>query len=91
MTLRNFRFPNLSGIPTDWIPVTPADATDNTGDSCIGLYIENGGVLSVQFGKGPTREITVPDTFVMPGLVTRVRASITGSGTVASNIYALIG
>ncbi len=43
MSLDSYDTPNLSGIPSDYLPVTPDDYADNTGDACIGLYVETAG------------------------------------------------
>ena len=86
--MKPFNHPNLSGIPSEWLPVTAGDDADNTGEVCIGLYIQTAGDVAVQFSGGPTRIVPVPDGFFLPGHVTRVLA--TGTGSVGS-VFALQG
>ena len=87
--LSRFPRPNLSGIPTDWLPVVADDAADNTGEACIGLYVESAGDVACQFRYGETRVIPVVlagDR--IEGEVTRVLATGTTS---AGKIFALQG
>ena len=56
MSLDNFAAPNLSGIPTDWVPVVASDDADNTGQACIGLYIQVAGTWRYDSG-GERRRI----------------------------------
>lgn len=86
--MKPFSHPNLSGIPSEWGPVTAEDDNDNTGTFCIGLYIQHAGEVAVQFSGGATRTIPVPAGFLLPGHVTRVLA--TGTGSVGS-VFALQG
>ena len=87
MTLDNVGRPNLSGIPSDWLPVTTSDDADNTGDACIGLYIQNAGNVACQFRGGTTRTIPVAAGFYLAGEVSRVLAT----STTSTGIFALQG
>ena len=68
--------------------MTAGDDADNTGEVCIGLYVQTAGDVAVQFSGGPTRIVPVPDGFFLPGHVTRVLA--TGTGSVGP-VFALQG
>ena len=48
MSLDAFSSPNLSGIPSDWVPLTPYDNNDDTGDACTGLYITGAGTVAFE-------------------------------------------
>ncbi len=87
--MAGFQHPNLSGIPSEWVPVTAGDDADNTGTFCIGLYIQHAGTVAVQFSGGATRTIPVPAGFLLPGHVTRVLATGTESGV--GSVFALQG
>jgi len=77
------RYVDLSnGMVAGYVSVTPNDSTDNVGDSCIGLYIEDAGDVEVVDVRGNTNTIAVPDNFYLTGLFTRVRASNTTSTTI---------
>ena len=90
MTMQPFRtihFPNLSGIPTDYLPVTPSDNADNVGSACTGLYATAAGNIRVVTRSGETRDIPVPAQTPLPILCSRVHAA----GTTATGIFALQG
>lgn len=80
--------PTLSGIPRDYVPVVNSDDVDNTGDNCIGLYIQNVGNVSVDclLSNAP-RVIPVAAGTFLPGRFTRVRST----DTTATGIFALQG
>lgn len=89
MGLEKLPRPNLSGIPSDYLPVTPDDSADNTGPDCTGLYIQNAGNVAVQFRQGFTRVIPVAAGSYLPGEVTRVLA--TGTSDDIGAIFACQG
>lgn len=78
----------LAGMPSDYVPVTPNDSTDNlpVGKSIVGLYIQTGGDIEVDT-KGGTRIITVGD-FSQLVLVNPVR--VRALNTTASGIHAVV-
>ncbi len=78
------RAPSLSGPAQDLLPITPNDATD-LSKVCVGLYIENGGAISVTTIAGEQRTISVPDFTILPVGVTRVYQT----GTTATGISGL--
>ena len=81
-------FPNLSGIPRDYMPVTADDDDDNVGTACIGLYVgTTAGNIRVITLAGQTRDIPVSLQAPLPVLCTRVLAT----GTTAAGIFALQG
>ena len=86
--LHHFDRPNLSGIPTDWLPVAKNDDEDNTGPACIGLYVQAAGDVACRFRYGETRVIPVAAGDTIAGEVTRVLATGTTS---AGKIFALQG
>ena len=53
MILDNYTHPNLSGIPSDYLPVTPNDYEDNVGAACIGLYVEDAGKANCRLINTP--------------------------------------
>jgi hypothetical protein len=79
------RSATLSDPARDIMPVTPSDSTD-LGAVAVALYVETGGVLSIDTVFGDTRTVTVADFSILPVGVRRVRAS----GTSASGIHALV-
>ena len=88
-SLSRFDRPNLSGIPTDWLPVTLDDDADNTGEACIARYSETVGTIACQFRNGQTR--TIPVVLAgdrIEGEITRVLETDT---TVTGAIFALQG
>ena len=80
-------FPNLSGIPRDYVAVVPGDDADNTGDSCIGLYVSVAGNVRAVLKGGAVRDLPIPAQTPLPGLFERVHAT----GTTATGIFAIIG
>ena len=50
--LAHFQHPNLSGFPTDYVPVTPNDDANNTGEACIGLYATTAGTIRAIVTRG---------------------------------------
>ena len=76
---------SLSGPATDALPVTPDDAADLPAVA-IGLYIETGGVVSVDTVSGGTRTLAITDFSILPVGVRRVRST----GTTAAGIHALV-
>ena len=87
MNLDDIQRPNLSGIPSDFIPVRPNAAFDNTGKNCIGLYCGTAGNVRAVLKGGAVRDIPVPAQTPLPGLFMRVYAV----GTTATGILALQG
>ena len=80
-------YPNLSGIPSDYVAVVPSDAADNTGESCIGLYVTVAGNVRAVLKGGVVRDLPVPAQTPLPGLFERVHST----GTTATGIFAIIG
>lgn len=80
---------DLSGVPVDYIPVTPGATHlvgSNGGDEvAIGLYIEVGGSVTVTTANGISRTINVPDYHYLVLGVSHVTAAT------ASGIHALVG
>ena len=78
----------LNGSVYDWVPVTPADGSDNvgTGNVAIGLYITGEGNVSFHNKDGVTRTVTVPANFYMVCAIRRVLST----GTTATGIHALV-
>ena len=78
--------PAFIGVFQSSESVTPDDDTDNTGDYCIGLYIQVAGTISLTYYDGTDDDgISVDDNSWWPGRVSRVKAT----GTTASGIHAL--
>ena len=75
----------LSGPASDIVSVTPSDVTD-LEDVAIALYVETGGVLSLETVGGGSRTVVVADNAILPVGVSRVNAS----DTTASGIHALV-
>ena len=88
MNLDDIQRPNLSGIPSDFIPVVPSDAADNCGRSCIGIYCGTAGNVRAVLKGGAVRDIPVPAQTPLPGLFERVYAT---SGQRQRGILALQG
>ena len=79
---------NLSGIPTDRVPVVPNDDDDNVGDFCIGFWVNTtAGNIRYISADGMTRDINAPIATDIPQRATRVLAS----GTTAVGIQAAQG
>lgn len=85
---------NLTGFPSDMIPVTPNDSADNLGvdpangknNIAIGLYVETGGDIVITTLRGNDRTVSVPSNFILTCGVKRVKAT----GTTATGIFALV-
>lgn len=73
------------GIPTDYVPVTPSDSTDNVGDGVVlGFYIETGGAVVFTTNSGNDRTVTFADgAFVPCAGITRIKST----GTTATGIF----
>ena len=84
-------FANVAnGLPTDWVPVTPNNTTDNmttnTRQLPIGFYITTGGTVTFTV-DGVDRVVTFPSNFIVPCVnVTRIKAT----GTTATGIFSLV-
>lgn len=76
---------SLSGPATDIAPVVPNDNTDLV-ETAVALYIETGGIIRFTTVRGIVREVTVPDSCLLPVGAQRVHAT----GSTASGIYALM-
>ena len=87
MDLDDIARPNLSGIPSDFIPVLPSDTVDNTGKACIGIYCGTAGNVRGTLKGSVVRDIPVPAQTPLPGLFERVHAT----GTTATGILAIQG
>ena len=87
MSLDDIARPNLSGIPSDFIPVVPDDNADNTGKACIGIFVGTAGNVRAVLKGGAVRDIPLPAQTPLPGLFTRVYAV----GTTATGILAIQG
>ena len=87
MNLDDIQRPNLSGIPSDFIPVVPDDNADNTGKACIGIFVGTAGNVRAVLKGGAVRDIPLPAQTPLPGLFTRVYAV----GTTATGILAIQG
>jgi len=75
----------LTGPATDLIPVTPDDTTDLT-TYALALYVETGGMLSIDTVAGQTRSVEVTGFSLLPVGTRRVRAT----GTTALGIHAMV-
>ena len=64
-----FNIPNLSGIPSDYEPVTASNDADNCGSACIDLYIQNAGTITVRtvLGGAQGRAIPITAGVFLPG------------------------
>ncbi|MGB0960075.1 MAG: spike base protein, RCAP_Rcc01079 family [Halocynthiibacter sp.] len=79
------RIQSLSGPAMDVLPVSPSDSAD-LSHVALALYIETGGMLSIETIAGHTRNITMADFSMLPVGVTRVNAT----GTTATGIHAMV-
>lgn len=86
-TMTNTAHPNESGIPTDFIPVIPADDIDNVGSECIGLYVTTAGKIRLKTFTGDIR--TIPIAAQTPLLILCYR--VFNTGTTAKGIFAMRG
>lgn len=81
--LKNQMF--VSGIPTDYLEVTPSDDSDNCG-KCFGLYFEAAGNVAVTFvNSDAPRVIAVAAGYTLVGTAKRVHST----GTTATGIWAM--
>ena len=76
---------SLDQPASDMVPITPSDGTDLV-TMCKALYIEVAGNISVVTKDGNTRTIAVPDNFILPLRVSRVRST----STTATGIWAFV-
>ena len=81
--------PNLSGIPTDWLPVTTSDSDDNCGDACIAIRAGTAGTVSARMARAgvTARAFSVSAGETVPGQFTRILST----GTTATGILAAQG
>ena len=82
----------LSGIPSDYLPVTASDTVDNCGELCIGLVATVASTVAVYtHGGGETaRVFGLAAGTPLPGKFRRVLSSGTTLGSSAI-LYALQG
>jgi len=87
--IRKMVKPNiLAGIPSDYVPVTPNDSTDNVPTSgVIGLYVGGAGDVVITNNAGFDRTIAVTDSAYLPLMsLTRVKST----GTTATGILVAV-
>lgn len=84
-------FANVAnGLPTDWLPVTPSDTTDNMRTSArqlpIGFYVTGAGAVTFTV-NGVDRVVSFPDNYYVTCVnVTRIKAT----GTTATGLHSLV-
>lgn len=76
-------FNSLPAVGLGIVGVTPADDTDLTNASII--YVETAGDLEIVDAKGTTSVVAVPDNFILPVVVVRVK----DANTTATGIWAI--
>jgi len=79
------RTSSLSGPATDILPVTPDDAID-LPTVAIALYVETGGILSIETAAKGARTVSVASNSILPVGTRRVNAT----GTTATGIHAMV-
>jgi hypothetical protein len=79
MSIQNY------GVAPDWVATGDGDYSLPEGKTCIGFYVETGGVVSFD-SLGTTLEVTYVDAVFVPAHATAFNAL----NTTASGIYALL-
>lgn len=88
---RRTQFPNSSGIPSAWLPVTPDNDNDNVGDACIAIRVTTAGTISFICAGAPDTivDMTVTAGEVISGYFTRIREQDSGGTDItATGIHA---
>ena len=87
MTLEGINSGALSGVPFDYVPVTPSDSADlPDADAVVGLRIGGAGTVRVTTFRGDTRNLTVAAGEYLP--LAKIRR-VHSSGTTATMEAAL--
>ena len=79
------RVSSLSGPATDMLPITPTDGVE-FAEVAIGLFVENGGSISLVTARGGARVVQVAGNTILPLGVRQINAT----GTSATGIHAMV-